>query len=335
MRRGIKRIVITIRGISLLPTIYKILSNILLSRSIPYPEEVIGDHQCGFRRNSSTTDHIFCIRQILEKKWEYNEAVHQLFIDFKKAYDSVRREVLYNILIEFGIPKKLVRLIKMCRTETYSRVQVGKNLSDIFPIRNGLKQGDALSPLFFNFVLECAIRRVQVKQDGLKLNGTHHLLVYADDVNILGGTIYIVKENAEALLVATKEIGLEVNADKTKYMIVSQDQNGGRSHSMKNDNSSIERVEEFKYLGTTLTNQNSVQEEIKSRLKLGNPCYYSVQNLLSSSLLSKNVKIKIHRTLILPVFLYVCETWLLTLREDENRVLRRIFWPKRDEVTGE
>ena len=100
------------RGISLLPTTYKILSSILLSRLTPYAEEVIGDHQCGFRRNRSTTYHIFCIRQILEKKWEYNEAVHQLFIDFKKAYDSVRMEVLYNILIEFGIPKKMVRLVK-------------------------------------------------------------------------------------------------------------------------------------------------------------------------------------------------------------------------------
>jgi len=101
------------RGISRLPTTYKILSNILLSRLTPYAKEIIGDHQCGFRRNRSTIDHIFCIRQIIEKKWEYNEEVHQLFVDFKKAYDSVRREVLYKILIEFGIPKKLVRLIKM------------------------------------------------------------------------------------------------------------------------------------------------------------------------------------------------------------------------------
>jgi sorting nexin-29 len=99
--------------IYLLPTTYKILSNILLSRLIPYAEKIVGDHQCGFRRNRSTTDHIFCIRQILEKKWEHNEAVYQLFIDFKKAYDSIRREALYNILIEFGIPKKLVR-IKKC-----------------------------------------------------------------------------------------------------------------------------------------------------------------------------------------------------------------------------
>jgi len=215
------------RSISLLPTTYKILSNILLSRLIPYAEEIMGDHQCGFRRNRSTTDHIFCNRQILEKEWEHNEAVYQLFIDFEKAYDSVRREILYNILIECGLPRKLVRLIKMCLTETYSRVRVGKNLSEMFPIRNGLKQGDALSPLLFNFALEWAIRRVQVNQDGLKLNGTHQLLAYADDVNILGRSIRAIKENAEALVAAAKEIGLEVNADKTKYMVMSRNQNAG------------------------------------------------------------------------------------------------------------
>ena len=124
-------------------------------------------------------------------------------------------------------------------------------------------------------------------------------------------------------------------------MVMSREQTAGLSHTMKVDNSSIERVEEFKYLGKTLTNQNYIQEEIKNRLKLGNACYYSVQNVLSSSLLSKNLKIKIYRTIILPTVLYGCETWSPTLREEhrlrvfENRVLRRIFGPKRDGGTGE
>jgi len=116
---------------------------------------------------------------------------------------------------------------------------------------------------------------------------------------------------------------------------MSRDQNAERSHSLKVDNSSIESVEVFKYLGTTLINQNFIQEEIKSRLKLGNACYYSVQNLLSSSLLSKNLKIKIYITIILSVVLYGCETWSLTLTVFENRVLRRVFGPKRDKVIGE
>jgi len=116
----------------------------------------------------------------------------------------------------------------------------------MFPIRNGLKQGDALSPFLFNFSLENAIRMVQVNKDGLKLNGTHQLLAYADAVNILGGSVDTVKKNSEALVAATKENGLEVNAHKTKYMTVSRDQNAGRIHSMKIGDSSIGTVEEFK-----------------------------------------------------------------------------------------
>jgi hypothetical protein len=185
----------------------------------------------------------------------HNDTVHQLFIDFKKAYDSVRREVLYNILIEFGVPMKLVRLIEMCSNE----VSIGKHLPDSFPIQNGLNQ-DALSPLLFNFGLKYAIRKVQENQVGLKLNGTHQLLAYADDVNLLRDNMDAIKKTTETLI-AERSFG---------------------------------NVPQFNYLGTTVTNQNLIQEEIKRRLNSASACYHSVQNLPSSSLLSKHLKIRIY-----------------------------------------
>jgi hypothetical protein len=125
------------------------------------------------------------------------------------------------------------------------------------------------------------------------------------------------------------------------YLQEPRHQNVGQNRDIKIANMSFENVSQFKYLGTTVTNQNLIQEEIKRRLNSGNACYHSVQSLLSSRLLSRNVKIRIYTTIILPVVLYGCETWSLALREEhrlrvfENRVLRRIFGPKRDGVTGE
>jgi hypothetical protein len=143
---------------------------------------------------------------------------------------------------------KLVWLIKMCLNKTYSKGHISKHLFDKFPIQIGLKQGDALLPLFFDFALEYTIRKVQENQVELKLNGTHQLLVYADDVNLLGDNADTIKKNIKTLIHVSK-VGLEVNAENTKYTLLSHHQNAGQNHDIKKANRS-----QFIYLGTTVTN---------------------------------------------------------------------------------
>ena len=145
---------------------------------------------------------------------------------------TIKRESLYNILIKFGVPKKLVRLIKICLDGTQSKVRIGNFLSSSFAIENGLKQGNALSPLLFNLTLEYAIRKVQDTNLELEMNGTHQALAYADDVNLI--------PNAHIKIVCN----------------------------------SYEIVKTFKYLGSLLINKNSIQEEIKCRLKQEIHMYY-------------------------------------------------------------
>jgi hypothetical protein len=128
---------------------------------------------------------------------------------------------------------ELVRLIKICSNKSYSKARIGKQLSENFPIQTGLNKGDALSPLLFNFALEYVIRKVQENQMRLKLNGTHQPLAYTDYVNLLGDNMDTINKNTETLIEAGDEIGLEINIEKTKYMLLYRHQNVGQNRDIK------------------------------------------------------------------------------------------------------
>lgn len=202
------------RGIALLCTGYKVLANIICDRLCPHLETITGKYQCGFMKAKSTTDQIFTIRQILEKTHEYNIPTFHLFIDFKAAYDSVRRHELYMAMTEFGIPEKLVRMTKMTMHGVRGVVRMEGDISREFDIRGGLKQGDGLSCILFNIALEKAIRTADVVNRGTILNRSIQTLGYADDLDIIGRSIPEVRGAFLKIEEAARRMGLVINEHK-------------------------------------------------------------------------------------------------------------------------
>ena len=155
------------RGVSLLNTVHKILSTMLFTRISTFAENIIGNYQCGFWKNRSTINQIFILRQILEKTKEFGIETHYLFIDFKSAYDTIKREQLYSAMSEFNIANKLLSLTWMTMGNTQSQIRIQSHLSDPITTKKGLRQGDSLACLLFNLALEKVVRDA-----GILTNGT-------------------------------------------------------------------------------------------------------------------------------------------------------------------
>ncbi|XP_054089770.1 LINE-1 retrotransposable element ORF2 protein isoform X1 [Zeugodacus cucurbitae] len=327
-KKGDPTICANYRGISLLNIAYKVLSSVLCERLKPTVNKLIGPYQCGFRPGKSTTDQIFTMRQILEKTREKRIDTHHLFIDFKAAFDSTKRSCLYAAMSEFGIPAKLIRLCKLTLSNTKSSVMIGKDFSEPFDTKRGFRQGDSLSCDFFNLMLEKIIRAAELNREGTIFNKSVQLLAYADDIDIIGSNNRAVCSAFSRMNKEAKRMGLEVNEDKSKYLLSSSKQSAHSrlgSH-VTVDSHNFEVVDNFVYLGTSINNTKNVSLEIQRRITLANRCYFGLSRQLNSKVLYRRTKIKLYKSLIIPVLLYGAEAWtMLTSDETTLGVFERKF----------
>lgn len=240
------------------------------------------------------------------------------------AYDSVIRRKLWRAMEEFGIPNKLISLAKMTLTDTNSRVRIRNKLSEAFEIKEGLRQGDPLATLFFNLTLEAAVRTSGVDTSSAIFTKSSQLLGFADDLDVVGRNMDVVKVKFVALEEGASNFGLKVNDDKTEYMVVSpSDRQYGATVTINQHNFKV--VDSFVYLGSQVNSKNDIVDEIRRRVTLGNRCYFVLLKLLRS------------KTLIRPIVTYGSESWCMTNKEEqilltfERKILRTIFGPVLDQ----
>ncbi|KAL4148527.1 hypothetical protein QTP88_002756 [Uroleucon formosanum] len=224
---------------------------------------------------------------LIENKYEYRQNIWQLFVDFKKAYDSVHRESLYNIIEVFGITKKLVALTKMCMEDTQYRVRVEQTMSEPFEVSTGLKQGDLLSPTLFNLALEKAIREMQRETTGITIGQQRiQILGFADDLNILENSLVDTERAAQVLERATSKIGLKMNMDKTKIMkLLGEEEDNTDTGSL-----AFEKVNEFRYLGAVLSKNNDWAKEIYVRIIKAERAAFALNKFLKSKVFPRKRK---------------------------------------------
>jgi hypothetical protein len=249
------------------------------------------------------------VRQIYEKCNAYNIDLHNIFIDFSHAFDTVNRDVIHNSLIKYNVPDKLVKPIKLTMQRTKMKVKINNNFTEWFETKTGVRQGDPLSALLFSLVLDTVITNVEVR--GNVTTRLKQICAYADDTVIIGRTKQVLTDTFFKLKQEALTAGLTVNINKTKYLYCTR--KSIQHNNLIAGGERLEQVNSFKYLGTTVNTDNSVEEEIKERIAAGNRAYYVHKKLLISKLrvISRSVKLQLYNNLIRPILTYASETWVL------------------------
>jgi hypothetical protein len=322
---------------TLIPNTTKIIGKIIINRIAKIVDKHLHEEQAGFRAGRGTMEQIFTLRNILEQCSKWNTNLYLLFIDFEKAFDSVHRETLWKILKHYGIPNKLVQLIKCLYAQSECTVVDGTGTTEWFNIKSGVKQGCNMYGFLFLLVIDWIMRKATPdKNTGIRWNLTSKLedLDYADDIALLASTREQIQTKCNLLSKHAKSTGLKINAAKTKSMRM----NTKNTQPIEIEGTVVDEVDNFVYLGATVCQTGGTNEDIRKRIGHARTAYHKLKAIWSSSQIGRKTKMNLFKSNVLSVLLYGSETWKMT-KGDENlldtflhkciRSILKIHWPEK------
>ena len=318
------------RGISLISVACKILANVLLERINPLINKMLPESQNGFRQNRGTDDAIFTIRRISEEMRRHNTPLYVVYLDLSKAYDRVPREIVWEALANLGVQGPLLKLLQSLYHETKASVRLGDSIGPEFSVTSGVKQGCPLSCTLFNAILGYATKKAFIHKPGVQISwripngrthrgdkttGTENIgsIEYADDIALWSDSKIEIQNSVQELCCVLQQWGFEINFAKTKCQVIQPHGIDDRiSLNLTLNGKAIMQEAEFKYLGTIITEDTSLDSELEHREQSAWARTRQQKAIWKSSSISRTLKSKIFETCITSRLLYGCATWAIT-----------------------
>ncbi|CAF1270699.1 unnamed protein product [Adineta ricciae] len=305
------------RTISLINHTGKVFLMVLLNRLKQHLDPYMSEEQAGFRKDRNTTHQILILRLLAEKAKRNGKKIYNCFVDFTKAFDTIKHNIMWAVLRSYGVDNKVITLLEKIYGNSRSAVRIGSDIGEWFQTSVGTRQGDPLSPLLFIAYLERIMDKTTSTNNGANLSGTLvSNLRFADDIDLISENHIALQEQIQQLTTTAAEAGLLVNTRKTKTMVF-----GGRTIDMEMEiqGTTIENVEEFEYLGSLLTWDNDCSKEIRRRINKAIGAMASLKHIWNTKKIKIENKLKILTTCVFSVLLYACDTW--TLKEGDKKKL--------------
>jgi hypothetical protein len=347
--KGERKLTDNYRGISLLSIPGKVYVLILLSRISSHVDAQLLDSQSAFRKGRGLTDALFTIRQVISRCVEFNEPLFMAFVDLRKAYDSVPRESLWQILRVYGVHAKLVELLEDLHKGTQAAVRMGGSMSEWFDVRGGVRQGCVISPLLFNIYMDFVVKQALAQMpEGCGVELAYHadgklqrkkwgrgeslevlsVLLYADDMVLMSNDRGELATMLQVMDRVSAGMGLRINASKTEIMAIKLKPKKGsveveqEAEEVVIGEGVVKEVSQFKYLGSVLVADGKLDVELNIRKGRAYGRFSQFEKLWGSKHLSVSTKVKCYRAYVLPILLFGSETWALT--QEQSLMLERV-----------